>query len=851
MDTLGPTITQALFGLDVEARGVEDTGASSVGVVLEGHAGTVLRYPGGTPTENAFDLANPDRPNPTGIFDGQTTVLTPLSRFLEHAAALDAGVAVVLPTARYFDAANVAGGYLADGVEATIRAFVQDLLAGVYGDARIAALEVGNEWFQDRTLFDAQNNPDGWTPAVFAAFQNRFVEVLADAMAGIPAAQQPDIWIQSGQNGDTDLDDNGVSDNAEILAALSGTARAAIDGVVEHVYQPTRADTPLEVIAQGMVASTRAARLDTAGYPIGEGEGWDLVASEWNVRAARNGELEGPDARITGFERLPIVAHMMADMVAAGVDVAAFYAAQSLGTTGGYGTLSVLGQTERTPTGLLFEAMGRLLPGTRLVDRDGDGRWTAQDSAISDAQGTPSAVQIATTGPQRTVFVTSSVRDTAVEVRLEGWTDLNLANTRVTIEAVAPLEGADPLAHDARGRTLTLDPASTLRIDPATGEAWLIVPARWTVLVAIHATGPQQGTTGHDTLSLPIAGTAYGAQGHDSLMGSAGHDQLFGGEGDDRLVGGMGDDRLDGGTGLDTAWFLGSSAVTLDLRLTGGQQTGHGLDTLVGVEHLVSGSRADRLTGNTAANRMNSGAGDDTLDGQAGGDRLSGGRGADTLLGQDGHDRLWGGSGADSLNGGAGDDTLTGGEGSDRVDGGASKDTLWGGEGHDSLWGGTGNDWMDGGTWTDSLWGGDGNDTVSGGASNDRLHGDAGADTLFGGDGNDQLFGGTGNDQITGGEGNDRLDGSQNNDTLTGGTGADRFVLKSGGGDDTVTDFSRAQGDTIALDASLFDAGTTLAKILAEHVTLTPDGLLLTTDTGATLLLTGATTLQAGDVVWA
>ena len=109
MKTLGPTITQALFGLDVEARGVEDTGASSVGVVLASHAGTVLRYPGGTPTENAFDLANPDRPNPTGIFDGKATVLTPLSRFLEHAAALDAGVAIVLPTARYFDATNATG----------------------------------------------------------------------------------------------------------------------------------------------------------------------------------------------------------------------------------------------------------------------------------------------------------------------------------------------------------------------------------------------------------------------------------------------------------------------------------------------------------------------------------------------------------------------------------------------------------------------------------------------------------------------------------------------------------------------------------------------------------------------
>ena len=63
----------------------------------------------------------------------------------------------------------------------------------------------------------------------------------------------------------------------------------------------------------------------------------------------------------------------------------------------------------------------------------------------------------------------------------------------------------------------------------------------------------------------------------------------------------------------------------------------------------------------------------------------------------------------------------------------------------------------------------------------------------------DNVKGGSGNDRLTGNDINNVIDGGAGNDTLTGGMGADTFVFRNGYGQDTVTDFSAAQGDKIDL----------------------------------------------------
>jgi peptidyl-prolyl cis-trans isomerase B (cyclophilin B) len=67
------------------------------------------------------------------------------------------------------------------------------------------------------------------------------------------------------------------------------------------------------------------------------------------------------------------------------------------------------------------------------------------------------------------------------------------------------------------------------------------------------------------------------------------------------------------------------------------------------------------------------------------------------------------------------------------------------------------------------------------------------------------LLGYTGNDTLKGESGNDVLKGESGYDNLTGGAGADIFVLDSGLGYDTITDFSWQEGDKFQVTGILSD----------------------------------------------
>jgi Ca2+-binding RTX toxin-like protein len=163
--------------------------------------------------------------------------------------------------------------------------------------------------------------------------------------------------------------------------------------------------------------------------------------------------------------------------------------------------------------------------------------------------------------------------------------------------------------------------------------------------LALTGTGDLWGR-GNDLGNLMAGNT-----GANVLFGQGGDDTLRGGRGDDVLAGGDGDDILDGGAGRDIATYSNTAcAVTIDLKLSGPQDTGRGLDTLIGVEDLVGSRHADRLSGNGQ---------DNAFAGRAGGDTLSGAAGNDTLHGGAGDDVLDGGQGDDLLNGAAGRDTAS------------------------------------------------------------------------------------------------------------------------------------------------------------------------------------------------
>lgn len=222
------------------------------------------------------------------------------------------------------------------------------------------------------------------------------------------------------------------------------------------------------------------------------------------------------------------------------------------------------------------------------------------------------------------------------------------------------------------------------------------------------------GGSGNDTLSGRDSDDWLdGLAGNDLLQGLAGHDNLQGWAGNDTLIGGPGNDTLVGGDGLDTASWAGlATPVTVDLSLSTPQDSGSGIDTLIGIEHLIGGNGADRLLGDAGANRIEAGEGDDWVDGGAGNDTLIGGnqlKDGDTLsygratagvrvnlsltaaqntLGA-GTDLV---TGFENLSGSGFDDALIGNGDPNRLEGGAGKDTLQGGLGADTLRGGEGAD---------------------------------------------------------------------------------------------------------------------------------------------------------------
>ncbi|OYU17553.1 MAG: hypothetical protein CFE34_15140 [Rhodobacteraceae bacterium PARR1] len=217
--------------------------------------------------------------------------------------------------------------------------------------------------------------------------------------------------------------------------------------------------------------------------------------------------------------------------------------------------------------------------------------------------------------------------------------------------------GHDSLHGGAGDDHIGLDAGNDL-IDGGSGSDWLDIGASGAsvdlAIIGAQATGSGSDTitgienvlggagadriTGDDSANRLIgndgADTLTGRGGADVIDGGAGDDNLTGGLGNDLLSGGAGqdflrldggDDFMDGGDGVDTLFYSGSSALTVNLSLTSAQITGSGTDTLRGIENATGGSGADRLTGSAAGNVLNGAAGADTLTGGAGRDVLQGG----------------------------------------------------------------------------------------------------------------------------------------------------------------------------------------------------------------------------------
>ena len=350
-----------------------------------------------------------------------------------------------------------------------------------------------------------------------------------------------------------------------------------------------------------------------------------------------------------------------------------------------------------------------------------------------------------------------------------------------------------------------------------TGKAW--------ALNASDRTGEKSGYVGIDTFSdvYRVRGSALG----DSLVGG-GQGWLNGDTRMEYFDPGAGNDTVDGLGGWDIVRYAHSTAaITVDLRL-GSDQVQDGMggsDTLLNVEGVQGSQYNDSMTGTDSnlgygsQESFRGGAGNDTINGGGGFDwveysddptgavtvNLSSGTASD---GWDGTDTL---SNIEGVVGSWKNDAITGSDGDNRLNGRLGEDTLDGG---------SGTDWAEytfasGAVQVDlaagTARGADGNDTL---ISIENAKGSIYDDSLVGSAGANKLLGSLGKDSLNGGDGVDTLDGGEGSDMLTGGAGIDTFILRNGGGGNTLGEADAITDFTDGVDAFSVDGALNFSDLL-------------------------------------
>jgi Ca2+-binding RTX toxin-like protein len=806
------TITEAHFGGHMlRTKDSTDPDSPYMRLTMDAFDHRYVRYPGGAVTE---ELSHRDG-TLDRIFEDVDTNLgggfqQSAHAVMRFAAAHNVAVQWVVPTKTFL----TEGAYGTRGVDtAALDAHIAQLMDffALHPKATVASVEIGNEYWI----------PGHMSAEEYGALANTMAIKLQDAFDAYTATpagadwEEPAIAVQTGAG-------FRPGHHAIVLNALSMEARGAIDMAVAHYY-PGGFDNAND---KGPMFANLEAYRTAPGF-----NGVQLFLSEWNIHNTDAGEK--------GFLQVSALLEAFDEIIDRGVEYASIWGTnyknlptRLTGTSENPGNGVDLADitTWLTPTGEVY----------RMLRESVVGKVRAP-SAVADLGlgNVPGLETWAYEGDGETVYFLASRTGAPMVLDLDPgqWAGNGAHVSAMGLSAVdlpgTTRDESQATEHWARAQVGTWN-RSELENGPLTLQPYGVIR-----ITVVH--NPAQGVElrggDQDTGDSPLD--------HDHLVGSRGHDTLFGHLGHDTLDGQAGNDGMDGGTGEDALWG-GTGADTL--------AGGDGQDSLTGGDghdRLDGGTGHDRLSGD-AGNDLGWGRdGDDLLDGGTSYDTLWGGLGQDTLMGGTGNDNLYGDSGQDRLSGDDGNDFLSGGVGNDTVYGGSGSDTLGGGAWADTLFGGTGGDTLRGEGGADSLWGGTDGDLLYGGTGNDGLHGESGNDTLDGGEGKDRLFGGFGQDLVRGGWGDDRLDGSQGNDTLTGNSGADLFVLKAGGGQDTITDFVRTQGDRLALDANLFAPGTTLADVVATHTEPVDGGLLVTTHTGDGLVLAGLSSLTVADLAWA
>jgi hypothetical protein len=379
LSTFGEVASPDLFGGNILAPRTPMTGPNSHAEAVEALGVTTMRYPGGSLTESFFDISNPDARTATDNETGEQVDFMPISDLMAYAGDSGRAVTIVLPTRDQLSTTRFDdnGDRLPDVDAEALSGFVRDVVSGVYGDARVAGFEVGNEYWGSGRMNAAEYGR-------VAAEMTTAIDTELQALSSLyPEAADVEILVQQGTNfGFSSLDETyeGLSD-ADIIADLNATydldlpsnggvnwtevnnlivlsqfddpeVLEAVDGVISHVYSrgPDAAFTRYFQLDQ-IEDTWQAADPDL-----------EIHVTEWNLR---NGASSLNATEDYGLFQAQEMLEMVETFMAEGVDAAQVWPLiQNTDTALSLG----FDYTASTPAGEMFSLMSANLPGMTMLN---------------------------------------------------------------------------------------------------------------------------------------------------------------------------------------------------------------------------------------------------------------------------------------------------------------------------------------------------------------------------------------------------------------------------------------------------------------------------------------------------
>ncbi len=424
----GSAAHPALFGGNVLAPRAHMMGPGSYAEAIEQLGVTGLRYPGGSLTEKMFSLRDPDAARVFSPDLGREVDFIPLSGIMDYAEQTGRDLTIVIPTRDQLSdtALDVNGDRMPAIDRDVLTGFVRDVVGGEYGDARVAAFEIGNEYWGsgemnaaeygrlaagmaqiiDRTLNDlAQTDPDAAEVGVLVQVGTNFGHSdLSDDYAGMAPA---DVVAEVNATYGLSLDESVIYPNGDIdwteinneilLSHFDDDAMAATDGVIAHVY--SRAP---------VVEHSRWYQLEQIE------EHWQSIdpeleihVTEWNQKSNTNAF---EDTRDYGLWQAQEMLEQVEEFMR--MDVASAQVWPLIQNTP---TALALGREfdETTPPGEMFSMLSENLPGMRMLD------FAPQDERGTEMHTTEMDVHAFADGQDMLFYFTSNLQRGLVDSEVD------------------------------------------------------------------------------------------------------------------------------------------------------------------------------------------------------------------------------------------------------------------------------------------------------------------------------------------------------------------------------------------------------------------------------------------------